>query len=81
MADQAYQPVDGAIVLRFAGPTKFVRLPSVSSAAGLGIAIVGIPWDGGTTNRAGARHGPPEIRSQSSLMRQRLVIVVRRRTG
>ena len=28
------------------------------------------PWDGGTTNRAGARHGPREVRSQSSLMRR-----------
>jgi len=55
MTDQTYQVVDAAIVLRFAGPTKFVRLPSVSSAAGLDNALVGIPWDGGTTNRAGAR--------------------------
>jgi guanidinopropionase len=70
MTDQTYQLVDAAIVLRFAGPTKFVRLPSVSWAVGLGIALVGIPWDGGTTNRAGARHGPREIRSQSSLMRR-----------
>ena len=44
--------------------------PSVSSAAGLDIALVGIPWDGGTTNRAGDRHGPREIRSQSSLMQR-----------
>jgi guanidinopropionase len=70
MTDQTYQPVDAAIVPRFAGPTTFMRLPSVSSTAGLDIALVGIPWDGGTTNRAGARHGPREIRSQSSLMRR-----------
>ena len=47
-----------------------MRLPAVNSAAGLDIALTGIPWDGGTTNRAGARHGPREIRSQSSLMRR-----------
>lgn len=70
MTDQTFQPVDAAIVPRFAGPATFMRLPSVSSAAGLDIALVGIPWDGGTTNRAGARHGPREIRSQSSLMRR-----------
>ncbi|HQF30730.1 MAG TPA: agmatinase [Hyphomicrobiales bacterium] len=29
-----------------------------------------MPWDGGTTNRAGARHGPREVRNQSSLMRR-----------
>ena len=40
------------------------------TAEGLDIALVGIPWDGGTTNRAGARHGPREVRSQSSLMRR-----------
>lgn len=47
-----------------------MRLPLATSAAGLDIALVGIPWDGGTTNRAGARHGPREIRSQSTLMRR-----------
>jgi guanidinopropionase len=64
------QPVDPAIVPRFAGIATFMRLPLAPSAAGLDIALVGIPWDGGTTNRAGARHGPREIRSQSSLMRR-----------
>ena len=29
-----------------------------------------MPFDGGTTNRAGARHGPREIRNQSSFMRR-----------
>ena len=70
MIKNTHQPVDAAIVPRFAGPTTFMRLPSAASAAGLDIALVGIPWDGGTTNRAGARHGPREIRSQSSLMRR-----------
>ena len=70
MTDHTYQPIDAAIVPRFAGPTTFMRLPAVATAEGLDIALVGIPWDGGTTNRAGARHGPREIRSQSSLMRR-----------
>lgn len=64
------QPVDAAEVPRFAGHPTFMRLPAVTSAQGLDIALVGIPWDGGTTNRAGARHGPREVRSQSSLMRR-----------
>ena len=68
--DQNPQPVDAAVVPRFAGFATFMRLPAVNSAAGLDIALTGIPWDGGTTNRAGARHGPREIRSQSSLMRR-----------
>jgi len=65
-----HQPVDAALVPRFAGLSTFMRLPAVASAAGLDIALVGIPWDGGTTNRAGARHGPREMRNQSSLMRR-----------
>jgi guanidinopropionase len=31
--------------------------------------LIGVPYDGAVTNRAGARHGPREIRDQSSLMR------------
>jgi guanidinopropionase len=65
-----HQPVDAAVVPRFAGLATFMRLPFVSSAEGLDIALYGIPWDGGTTNRAGARHGPREVRNQSSLMRR-----------
>ncbi|MBX4910860.1 agmatinase [Rhizobium bangladeshense] len=65
-----FQPVDAAEVPRFAGHSTFMRLPAVPSAAGLDIALIGIPWDGGTTNRAGARHGPREVRNYSSLMRR-----------
>ena len=65
-----HQPVDAAVVPRFAGIATFMRLPLVDSAQGLDIALFGIPWDGGTTNRAGARHGPREVRNQSSLMRR-----------
>lgn len=64
-----HKPVDAAEVPRFAGHSTFMRLPSVATAEGLDIALIGIPWDGGTTNRAGARHGPREVRNQSSLMR------------
>lgn len=64
-----HQPIDAAEVPRFAGLSTFMRLPAVASAAGLDIALIGIPWDGGTTNRAGARHGPREVRNMSSLMR------------
>jgi len=64
-----YQPIDAAEVPRFAGHSTFMRLPAVPTAEGLDIALLGIPWDGGTTNRAGARHGPREVRNLSSLMR------------
>src|SRR5262249_7625591 len=64
------QPIDAAVVPRFAGVATFMRLPTGESAKGLDIALTGIPWDGGTKNRAAPRHGPREIRSQSSLMRR-----------
>jgi guanidinopropionase len=70
MSDAFNQPIDAAEVPRFAGHATFMRLPIAKTAEGLDIALVGIPWDGGTTNRAGARHGPREVRSQSSLMRR-----------
>jgi agmatinase len=55
---------------RFAQPATFIRLPYVEDPAGLDVAIVGIPFDGGTSYRPGTRLGPREIRSQSSLIRQ-----------
>ena len=46
-----------------------MRLPHVDDPRGLDVAIVGAPFDGGTSYRPGARLGPREIRAQSSLIR------------
>jgi guanidinopropionase len=46
-----------------------MRTPHTESFDEVDIGIVGVPFDGGTTNRPGARHGPREVRNQSSLMR------------
>jgi agmatinase len=46
-----------------------MRLPHVADPRGLDVAIVGVPFDGGTSYRSGTRMGPREIRSQSSLIR------------
>lgn len=64
------QPVDAALVPRFGAIPTFMRLPHLTDPAAVDIALVGVPWDGGTTNRAGARHGPREIRNMSSFMRK-----------
>lgn len=64
------QPLDGGEVPRFGGIPSFMRLPCSDDPADVDIGLVGVPWDGGTTNRAGARHGPREIRNQSSFMRR-----------
>ena len=50
---------------RFGGITTFFRLPLAADATGLDIAVCGVPFDGGITNRAGARFGPREVRSLS----------------
>jgi guanidinopropionase len=66
------QPVSGLVTPRFGGVATFYRLPHVAleDAAGIDIGIVGIPWDGGTTNRPGPRHGPRQMRDQSSMVRR-----------
>jgi guanidinopropionase len=69
MSISDFQPLDSGLVPRFAGPSTFMRLP-MARPADVDIALIGIPFDGGTTNRTGARHGPREIRNQSSLVRR-----------
>lgn len=44
-------------------------LPHRRDLAGLDVALLGIPYDGGTSYRSGARHGPRHVRDQSSLIR------------
>jgi guanidinopropionase len=66
------RPVSGMDVPRFAGPVTFMRLPQVAlaEAQGIDIGLIGVPWDGGTTNRPGPRHGPRQIRDMSAMMRE-----------
>lgn len=54
---------------RFTGIATLMRAPLAESPEGLDIAMIGVPFDGAVTNRPGARHGPREVRNQSSLMR------------
>jgi guanidinopropionase len=70
MPERFNQPLSGFVVPRFGGIPTFMRLPHTEDPSGVDIGLIGVPWDGGTTNRAGARHGPREIRNQSSLMRK-----------
>jgi agmatinase len=46
-----------------------MRLPHTRELADVDVAMVGAPFDGGTSYRPGARLGPREVRSQSSLIR------------
>ena len=54
---------------RYTGLPTFMRAPYREDFNDVDIGLIGIPFDGGVTNRTGARHGPREIRNQSSLMR------------
>lgn len=54
---------------RFAQPATFMRLPHQTDLDGVDVALLGVPFDSGTSYRSGARLGPREIRAQSSLIR------------
>jgi agmatinase len=63
------RPRDAFRSPRFGQPATFMLLPHRRDPAGLDVALLGIPYDGGTSYRPGARHGPRHIREQSSLIR------------
>ena len=63
------QPVSGTEVPRFAGPSTFARLPELRDVESCDVAIVGIPFDAGTSYRPGARFGPQGIRQASRHLR------------
>ncbi len=55
---------------RYTGISTFFRAPTTEDLAAADIGIIGVPFDGGVTNRSGARHGPRAVREQSSLLRR-----------
>ncbi len=63
------QPLSGNAMPRFGGIAPMMRLPLAESPEGLDAAFIGVPLDIGTSNRAGARFGPRQIRAESSLLR------------
>jgi len=57
---------------RYTGLASFFRLPyredfEIDPPE---IGVIGVPFDGGVTNRPGTRYGPREVRNQSSLVRR-----------
>lgn len=73
MAEDVFKPVSGMDLPRFAGVPSFMRLPVVPPGhdrfSEVDIGIVGVPWDSGTTNRPGPRHGPRQLRDNSTMIR------------
>ena len=73
MTDTFFHPVSGFDLPRFAGVPTFMRLPHVPPGHerfdDVQIGLIGVPWDSGTTNRPGPRHGPRQLRDASTMMR------------
>src|SRR5699024_8505542 len=65
--------VSGFNLPRFAGMSTFMRLPYLTldepRFKDVQVSLIGIPWDSGTTNRPGARHGPRQLRDLSTMIR------------
>ena len=66
---RGYGPPDGRASPRFSGIRTFMRVPHVVTTDAVDVAVVGIPFDTGTSFRPGARFGPMAIRNVSSLLR------------
>jgi len=72
-SDPFFHPVSGFELPRFAGVPTFMRLPYVPQGhdryTDVQIGLIGVPWDSGTTNRPGPRHGPRQLRDASTMIR------------
>lgn len=62
-------PVDASRTPRFAGPPTFALLPRRDEVSRCDVAVVGVPFDSGTSYRPGARFGPAAVRQGSRLLR------------
>jgi agmatinase len=64
-----HEPWDALEAPRFTGPRTYARLPYVKSLDDAHAAVYGMPWDGATSFRSGARFGPEAVRSASGMIR------------
>lgn len=64
-----YEPANSFETPRFSGVRTFMRLPNVQDLENSDVAIVGAPFDTGSSFRVGGRFGPEGIRSASHLLR------------
>jgi agmatinase len=62
-------PRDPFVSPRFGQIATFMLLPHTTDVTGVDVALLGVPYDGGTSYRTGARFGPRAVREQSSLIR------------
>ena len=62
-------PVPGTIVPRYAGSSTFARVPEIDRVSDYDVAVLGVPFDTGTSYRPGARFGPMAVRQASRHLR------------
>ena len=71
--DPFFQPISAMELARFAGVPTFMRLPHMTPDHprfdDINIGLLGVPWDGGTTNLTGPPHGLRQLRNMSTMLR------------
>jgi len=68
--DQVIVPqTDADVYPRYSGLTTFARLPRREDVTRYDLAVMGVPFDAGTSYRPGARFGPAHVRQASRLLR------------
>ncbi len=81
-SDSFFHPVSGFDLPRYAGVPSFMRLPVVTPDhprfKDVEVGLVGVPWDSGTTNRPGPRHGPRQLRDASTMIRAQHAVTGKR---
>jgi guanidinopropionase len=65
MANEPLTPIGSETIAPFTYPDTLLRAQRQDGPEGLDIALFGLPYDGGTIARDGARHGPGQIRQMS----------------
>jgi agmatinase len=69
VARPPYGPADALMAPRYTGIRTFARCPHVTDLDAVDLAVLGVPFDTGTSFRVGARFGPEAVRAGSTLLR------------
>ena len=65
-----FQPVDPAVVPRFADIATFMRTRRHDVSDAVDVGLVGVPFDIGLNYRSGTRQGPAGVREASRVIRR-----------
>jgi len=68
--DADFQPVDPAVVPRFADLATFMRTRRHEPSPRVDVGLIGVPFDLGVNYRSGARQGPAGVREASRVIRR-----------